>query len=237
VDPRTEQRLGSLVGFVGLVVAVVGLAGPLPANTPLAAALMVGGAIAAGVGLYLYMRVRSLPPFSIERQHNKFKITKPDGSECICEKEVEFRCNLRDQRDFFHRNLYADGGLGDFAWEGDGVAGPCENRAGEFIVPIRREPSWPIGKTQRGTLSCKVKGTFSASTEWVAYVCDRETDTAEITVYFPAERSFKKAWATDRRAGQDIHRDSSALDQRANQLHRAVKNPKLGCEYYIYWEW
>jgi hypothetical protein len=237
LDPRTEQRLGTVVGVLGFIIALVGLAGPLPANAPLAVGLMLGGAAAAAVGIFLYLRVRSLPPFSIERQHNKYKITKTDGSECICEKEVHFRCNLRDQRDFVHRNLYADGGLHDFLWEGDGVIGPCENKAGEWIVAIRREPSWPIGRTQQGTLTCKVLGTFGASTEWVAYVCDRETDHAEVTVTFPQGRSFKKAWATDRRAGQDIHRDASALNQQANQLHRVVKNPREGCEYYIYWEW
>jgi hypothetical protein len=198
---------------------------------------MVGGAVGAGIGGFLYLRVRNLSAFSVERQHFRYRFTKADCSECRCEKEIRFRCNYRDQRSFTHRSIFADGKIGDFHWEGDGVLGPTESKAGEWIVPIHREPSWPTDRTQAGTLSYSVTDTFDGSTEWVAYVCDREADFAEITIYFHEARTFKKAWATDRRAGQDIHRDRSVLDQSSHELHRAIDNPRIGVEYYIYWEW
>jgi hypothetical protein len=193
LDPHFEQRLGTIVGIVGLVFAAVGFAGPLPEHTPNAIVLIIGGLAGLVVGVALYVHVRSLPPFSISHQHSTFEITQADGAESRCTKFIRFNCNIRDQREFVHRNIYADGPLTDFHWDGEGtIAGAPERMAGEWIVKIRRDPSWSTRGTHEGTLSYKIKDPFTNSTEWVAYVCDRQTDEARLTVKFPDSRRFKQ---------------------------------------------
>lgn len=126
----------------------------------------------------------------------------------------------------------------DFAWDGEGAMKAPVRSAGEWAVVIHGEPCWPVGRVHAGTLSYTVADTFPANTEWIAYVCDRETDAAEMTIKFPPTRPVKRAWATDRKAGHDthIHRDG-ALRQSSTELHRDIENPKIGVEYYIYWDW
>ncbi len=238
MDPRFEQWLATALTIVGLVLALIGLAGPLPGNTPLAVALVVGGLIGAGGGALIIVRVKSRPPFSLRQQHLVFEITKPDGSQCVCRKTLKFRCNLMDQTEYVHRNIYADGPVTDFAWNGEGVMAAPVKSAGEWVVSIRRQPSWRVGPVHTGTLSYTVADTFRDTTEWIAYVCDRETDSAEMTICFPAARPFKRAWTTDRKAGQVTHVErDGALIQSSLELRREIKNPKIGVEYYIYWEW
>lgn len=89
MGPRFEQRLGTAVGIVGLIVAAIGLFGPLPRNIPLAIALVIGGLIGIAIGGLLIARVRSRPPFSLDYQHLMFEITKPDGSQCLCKKTIK----------------------------------------------------------------------------------------------------------------------------------------------------
>jgi hypothetical protein len=238
MDPRFEQWLGTALGIVGLVLALIGFAGPLPSHTPLALALICGGAVGAAVGGLIIVRVRSRPPFSLRQQHLEFEITKPDGSQCVCRKTIKFRCNLRDQTEYVHRNIYADGPVTNFAWDGEGKMAAAVKSAGEWVVAIHRQPCWPVGRDHTGTLSYTVADTFRDNTEWIAYVCDRDTESAEMIIRFPATRPFKRAWTTDRKAGQVTHVErDGALRQSSFELRREIQNPKIGVEYYIYWEW
>jgi hypothetical protein len=240
MDKKTEQALGLILGIGGVVLAIVSLALALPGHGGAAAAGALGGIFGITVGVWLYKRARSLPPFSIEHVKTKFHITRPDGSECFASKEIRFRCNFSGQRQFIQRHIYADGKIDGFGWHGDGTLdGDVTQEAGEHRVTILYEPSWPLDADCSGTLSYCAHDTFLGTSEWAAYVCDRSTTgAAEVEIQFPKDRPCKRTWACEQSlAGDTKHLATPKVLDQATRVILTVKRPKPGHEYYVYWEW
>ncbi len=240
MDKKTEEALGLILAIIGLVASIAALAAGLPEHAAGAIVGACGGIAGIAIGVWLVKRARSLPPFSLKYVKSTFNITKSDGSECRTSKEIRFRCNFRDQRDFVQRHIYADGAVAEFNWDGEGtLKNVVEKEAAEHIVTIVRLPSWPCDRDCKGILTYSIKDTFPSKTEWVACVCDRSAmGTVELEVQLPKERACKKAWAIKQSFDGDAKELAAPtiLDQ-STKLHKIFKRPKPGYEYRIYWEW
>lgn len=240
MDKKTGEILGLIIGIVGLLVALAALAVAIPGHAGPSAVAIFGGGIGVAGGYWLYRRARAVPPFSIQSIKSTFQITRPDGSQCRCSKEVKFRCNYGGQNHFPHRNIYADGEVGDFSWEGDGfLQGQPRKIAGEYCVDIAYDPSWPINRECQGTLSYSVQNTFTGNPEWVGYVCDRPgTESATMEIQLPKERACIRTWACEKSlAGEVRQLNKPEVKDQGTRITLTISNPKAGSEYHVYWQW
>lgn len=241
MDKKTGEILGLAIGIIGLLVALAALALAIPQHGAAAAVAVFGGGIGIAIGCWLFKRARSLPAFSMQSIKSTYRITQANGAACIFSKEVGFRCNYGGQRHFTHRNIYADGeGIQDVKWEGAGfLDGPVRKMVGEYSVNIAYEPAWPVNKDFQGTLSYSAPNSFLGNPEWVAYLCDRPgIDTVAMEIHLPKDRACTKAWAAAKSLGGDVRQlGVPEIAGQGTKISFAVHDPKLGSEYYVYWEW
>ena len=204
-------------------------------------AIVVASAIAA-IALLLAALVvqRNLnrPAISVRAQTTSV-IFENDRTIARLVKSYEFRVHRKGLDHWVHRNISAEGQVSDFRWNGEIVpGGDIVKRSAYFQVTVRNRYAWPLDTTIRGELSYVLTDSFEEDVEYLQYVSDMPTQRARLRVEFPPNDQCTSAYLQRRENGVvETFEDGVERDPQGRWLEAAVKNPKGGQEYTVFWHW
>lgn len=224
---RLLSILSIILGLPGFVVAI-----SLP---PYRAIGIL--AVVIALGCVFFWRVLNLPSWTIIESQRTLQIKRADGSLATLTKRTRMRANQKGLTEFIHRNIRADGSVGNFRLDSAPVSpGDVEMRAGEYIVHerFRKMRRW---RSRDSSLTYELFNSYPESTEFTRHVPDYCTKKCRIEVRFPQGRPARSPRAytgigaeTQQLSVPDLSRDGCTISWERKGL-------RPGRPYTVEWDW
>ena len=186
----------------------------------------------------LYYQMYRATLFTVVDLDFALTISDPKGKHATFTKTMQLRANHKGLSEYIHRNLSADGSMGNFRVD-DREPEKIQKDAGDLLIYVRFPHPLSRGEVIKTTLSADMLDSFCSTTEWVTYMVTYPTKKVTITVNLPEGRPASAAEMYRFRGGE-IERipDPVVL---LNNNHRLVWTATdlrhLGTEYRLQWSW
>lgn len=194
-------------------------------------------AIIIAAGLYISYRLLTLPPWTILDMHRKIEIKRRDGSLAKITKITKIRANHKGLTEFAHRNIRADGSVGNFKLGSKSVtSNNIEIMAGEYIVYERFRPvGW--WKTRESRLSYHLTDSYPESTESTTHAPDYYTQKCTIEVHLPRGRRVTSVRAYRGLGAEVVELKCPTLSDDNHIICWEGKRLRPGKRYTVEWTW
>ena len=194
-------------------------------------------AIIVAVILYIVYRLITLPPWTVIEIHRIVNIKRANGSRAIATKNTIIRANHEGLTEFLHRNIRADGPIGNFKLDSNVVPeSDIKWRAGECIVHERFTAMKRFEK-RRSSLTYELIDSFPSTTESTGYLPDYFTRECIVDIHLPARRTARNPRAYIGLGAEHKNLRSPELSPDGRTISWEGKNLKPGKSYTIEWDW
>jgi len=187
-----------------------------------------------------YKRLLHAPLYTVLRVKCTLDIFDKEGKEAKLIKLIKLRANHKGLTEYVHRNLSADGELGDIQVEINGVKSSFtpEKDAGDTLVHVRFPGPLSRGEKVETSLAVALKNSFCAETEWITYLLTHPTNELIIEICLPEGRPCTATKASCLRGGEieNVH-PPKMLDNGRRIVWTSKNLNELGLEYRVGWTW
>lgn len=106
-----------------------------------------------------------------------------------------------------------------------------------FNVEETFDPPYKAGEQFKRKVFCRTSGSYTEDVEWVGFECLHPTGELEFKVTLPEDRPAKNAWLCilKQNFSVDLSLDFISADNRL--LSTTIREPELGADYKLFWEW
>jgi hypothetical protein len=209
--------------------------------SPLAGAIVFAALLLSfsGLGVYaLILRDRFGGLYEAIVDESEWDIHDASGAEAVLTRKRKLR--------FLQNGVFA---IRDYAWgDGDvladyqcspGVRVDTYGAAGKKNIVISLRETKKRGDVETYLITRQMKDMFPAESEWVATEISLPTQTATISVRFPADRPPSGAWLRCSSDPDHVHATlpiQGSPDGR-HRIEARVPKPRLRETYTIWWDW
>ena len=148
------------------------------------------------------------------------------------------RANHKGLTEFIHRNMRADGSLGNFKLDSVAVSSRnIKTRAGEYMVYERFDAMGLWKSRTSSSLSYELYNSYPTETEGTGYIPDYPTKKCIIEVHFPQKRTARNPRAYSGIGAETKELKKPVLSSNGRKIYWEGKNLKPGVYYDIEWNW
>jgi hypothetical protein len=178
------------------------------------------------------------PAFSAKSTYVKLELDKA-GTSCKVTKRYRLRPNHMHADRLVIRHNGGRGGTRDFKWNGDPTVVDVDESTrvmGDFVATIKFSPSLTRGKWFEGELSYVIVDSFTLPHEFFIHQVEFAAPVV-VEIRFPPDRPCITAQAKYQIGTSQEPVDDFEIKDGGKRLELALRRPKLGSEYRVYWDW